>query len=531
VLAQLKSLTKETLIYGFSTVLGKFLNFILVPFYVNVLATSAEYGVSTSLYVYLGFLNVIYPLGLEAAYFRYASKGEEERRSDAEERKLFSTPFLFVLCIGALISAVLFVITPSLVEPIFYDGKTDISSMSGMLTTILRYGAVILLLDALSVLPFAALRLQHKAMRFATIRLVNIVLTLVLNFVFILQMDMGVAGIFLANLCASAAVFALLLPTIAQRFTFSVDRTILQKFLPFGITNVPAYLASMIVQVVDRPIVQMLLGLGVLGIYQANYRMGVAMMVLVGLFEYAWRPFFLRQAKTDDARARALFAKVLTYFLFATGFAFLFFSFYMPHIVSTPIFGRTLLRGDYLSGMHIIPIVLAAYVFQGMYTNFLAGIYIKERNKVLPFVTGAGAIVNVAVNFALIPSLGITGAALATLASYIVMAGYIYYESQKVYPVAYEWKRIGLLALVILGVFAFERIVLADMTHVSKTSYFLLQNALLIATLMILLVSGFFEKREINALKRLLRTGGKKETEMSLQDPVQRSKERTKVAD
>ncbi len=529
-LAQLKSLTKETLIYGFSTVLGRFLNFILVPFYVNVLATTEEYGIATSLYVYLGFLNVIYPLGLEAAYFRYASKGEQEHRGDAEERKLFSTPYLFILGVAAVLTAGIWFAAPALLNPIFSDVKTALEPMSSTLTTILRYGAGILLLDALTILPFASLRLQHKAKLFATIRLANIVITLVLNYIFILQMKMGVEGIFLANLVASGVVLILLLPTVAARFTPKIDTELLRKFLPFGITNVPAYLASMIVQVVDRPIVQAMLGLGVLGIYQANYRMGVAMMVLVGLFEYAWRPFFLRQAKTDDVRARQLFAKVLTYFLLATGFAFLFFSFYMPHIVSTPIFGRTLLRGDYLSGLHIIPIILGAYVFQGMYTNFLAGIYIKERNKILPLVTGAGALVNVAVNLALVPSLGITGAALATLAAYMVMAGYIYYESNKVYPVPYEWKRIAVLFIVIVAVFAIDRLIIAPL-DLSRAIYFTIENALLIMTVVLLFVVGFFEKREVDMIKGMFRLRAKNEMSMSPQDPVQRSKERNKVTD
>jgi O-antigen/teichoic acid export membrane protein len=202
----------------------------------------------------------------------------------------------------------------------------------------------------------------------------------------------------------------------------------------------------------------------------------------------------------------------------------------MTTLTSTPIFGRTLLREDYLGGLHIIPIILAAYVFQGMYTNFLAGIYIKDRNKVLPYITGAGAIVNVGANYLLIPLLNISGAAIATLLSYAVMALYIYYESNKVYPVPYEWKRIGLLAAVIASVFAFERIVLAD-AGLSRGMYFLAQNGLLACTAVILFVTGFFEQREITMMKSMLKIGGKKETEMSLQDPVQRSKERTKVAD
>ncbi|HET6513418.1 MAG TPA: lipopolysaccharide biosynthesis protein [Candidatus Kapabacteria bacterium] len=529
-LAQLKSLTKETLVYGFSTVLGKFLNFILVPFYVNVLSSTAEYGIMTSLYVYLGFLNVIVPLGLEAAYFRYASKGEQETRSQDEEQRLFSTPWLSVLIFGSIVATAIILLAPILIHPIFADGKTDIAPMAGTLTTIVRYGAVILLLDALAVIPFAALRLEHRAMKFALIRLFNIVMTLVLNFVFILTLDLGVEGIFLANLVASAGVLALLSPHILQKLNWKIDRDILRKFLPFGLTNVPAYLGSMVVQVINRPIVQAILGLSVLGIYQANYRMGVAMMVLVGLFEYAWRPFFLRQAKTDDARARLLFAKVLTYFMLMVGFAFLFFSFYMPHIVSTPIFGRTLLRRDYFAGLHIIPIILGAYAFQGMYTNFLAGIYIKDRNKVLPYITGAGAVVNVLANYALIPVLGMTGAALATLLAYAVMALYIYYESNKVYPVPYEWKRIALLVVVILAVFTFERLVVSQL-DLSRGMYFLAQNSLLALTVLILFVTKFFEKREVDMLKSMMRIGGKKEMTMSPQDPVQRTKERTKAAD
>jgi hypothetical protein len=116
------------------------------------------------------------------------------------------------------------------------------------------------------------------------------------------------------------------------------------------------------------------------------------------------------------------------------------------------------------------------------------------------------------------------------LLSYAVMALYIYYESNKVYPVPYEWKRIGLLAAVIATVFAFERIVLAD-AGLSRGIYFLAQNGLLVGTAVILFVTGFFEKKEIAMMKSMLKIGGKKETDMSLQDPVQKSKERTKAAD
>jgi O-antigen/teichoic acid export membrane protein len=147
-----------------------------------------------------------------------------------------------------------------LIRPLFYDPKIDLTPMEANLTTIVRYGAGILFFDNLSSLPFAVLRLEHQALRFAAIRLTGVLVTLALNFVFIVRWGLGVRGIFLANLLSSFIVLILLLPTILPRLTWRLDWDVLKKFLPFGLTNVPAYLSSMMVQVIDRPIVQAYLG-------------------------------------------------------------------------------------------------------------------------------------------------------------------------------------------------------------------------------------------------------------------------------
>lgn len=455
---QLKALSKETLIYGLSTIVGRFLNFLLVPFYVNVLRSTAEYGISTSLYTYLGFLNVIYPMGLEGAFFRYGARGEGTAPDMSRERKMFSAPFYFLFIVGTALTVVLLIAAPWAVKPVFFDSRVDISPMAPLLTSILRYGAWILFFDSLAVLPFAVLRLEHQAARFATIRLSGIVMTLILNFVFVMSFRLGVRGIFLSNLIASGLVFVMLLPTILPRLSWPVDFEPLKKLLPFGITNVPASLSAIMVQVIDRPIVQAFLGLGMLGVYQANYRMGFVMMVFVGLFEYAWRPFFMRQALRDDAQARLIFARVFTYFMAFSLIAFLGLSWILPYIVTLRISGHSLLKSTYWEGLPIIPVILLAYIFQGMYTNFIAGIYIKERNKVLPAITGAGALSNIVVNLLLIPKMGLMGAALATLISYVLMAVLIYVAAQKVYFVAYEWNRIAMFALVVLAAFAIDRL-------------------------------------------------------------------------
>ncbi len=498
---ELKALSRETLIYGTSTVVGRFLNFLLVPFYVNVLRSTAEYGMATSLYTYIGFLNVIYPLGLEAAFFRYGSRAEGILPDPEQERRMFSSPFLFIAIFSALLSVLIFFAAPALVKPVFFDPLIDISPMIPALTLILRLGAAILFFDALSMLPFAVLRLEHQAWRFAGIRITGILITLLLNFLFIVQMGKGVSGIFIANLIASALVFLLLIPTVLPRLRFHIDLSALKKLLSFGLTNVPAYLSSMMVQVIDRPIVQAFLGLSVLGVYQANYRMGFAMMVFVGLFEYAWRPFFMRQTLRDDAQARRLFARVFTYFMTLAFIGFLVLAWGLPVLVSTPIHGHRLLRSDYLTGLPIIPVVLLAYVFQGMYTNFIAGIYIKEKNKLLPLITALGAGVNIVSNLWLVPRIGIMGAALATLFATMIMAGGLFVVSQKAYPIPYEWPRVGLVAALVGGAYGFDRM-LSGAAHVSDIPLFATRVGLLVAVAGILFVAGFFTPGEREILRR-----------------------------
>ncbi len=502
---QIKALSKETLIYGASTVLGRFLNFLLVPFYVNVL-DPRMYGVSSLTYTYISFLTIIYTMGLEAAYFRYASRGEHVQRSIEEERKLFSGPFLSVLMFGGLLSVLLFLFAPVLAWPIFHDPTKDITPFLPDLVLILRLAAIILLFDSLNIIPFAALRIDRRALWFGSIRLTGVLITLALNFILILGFHQGVEGIFVANLVASAVMLIMLAPTIKRRFEFRIARPVMKQLLPFGLTNVPAYLSAMMVQVIDRPIVQAFLGLAILGVYQANYRMGIIMMVFVGLFEYAWRPFFLRESMTDDKRARQIFSRVFTYFMVIACIGFLFLAFFLPDVLAVrlPFIHHAIFQKKiYLTGLDIIPVVLGAYIFQGMYTNFIAGIYIKEHNKVLPFVTGLGAVVNVVSNVLLIPPLGIMGAALATLFAYMAMAGALYWQAQKVYHIAYDWRRVGLVAGLVLIAFLIEflyvRLYLFGLENI------LMKLALFFGVIVLLFLTGFFSKGELAALKSIVR--------------------------
>ncbi len=422
---KLKELSKDTAVYGISTMIGRFLGFLLFPIYTNVF-TPTEYGTFTSVYAYLAFLNVVYIYGMDAAFMKYTSVADSNQK-----KTTFSTPYYFVVGSTLLLSVIFYLFLLPISEginlPIEYSN-------------LLIYVIFILLFDTLALIPFSSLRLDKKPQKFAIIKITNIAINLSLNIILILVYEFGIEAIFISNLVASVFSFVALLPEILSKLELKIDLQVLKKMLKFGIPYLAAAFSSMIVQVIDVPIVEKLTNTATLGLYRANYKLGIFMMLFVQMFNFAWQPFFLENAK--ESNAKELFAKVFTLFLIFSAVIWAFLSLFVEDIVKIEIAGRTLLGADFIGGLSIVPIILLAYLFNGLYMNFTAGIYIEEKTKYFPLVTISGAVVNVAVNFTLIPTFGIMGAAWATLASYIVMAGGLFIVSQRFYKIDYEYSKI-----------------------------------------------------------------------------------------
>ncbi|NOS84964.1 MAG: oligosaccharide flippase family protein [Ignavibacteria bacterium] len=437
-LDKIKSLSKQTLIYGTSTIIGRFLNFILVPFYTNVFPPS-EYGVVAVVFAYIAFLNIVYSFGFEAGYFRFASANEV-----GDEKQNFTHPFLFITANSFVISGLILVFHSSIAALI---GVKDES--------IIIYSAFILFFDALALIPFAYLRLKNKARVFASIKLVNISVNVALNLILILVFKLGLEAVFISNLAASLVTLLFLLPNILKNISFTYHKQLFNELWKFSIPYLPAALASMVVQTLNIIILRYLVDVKTVGIYNANYKLGIFMMLIVSMFEYAWRPFFLNNAK--DPNAKVLFAKILTLFTGGASVVLIMLTFTIQDIIKIPLpFKGYIIGPGYWSGVVIVPIVLFAYMFLGIYTNLIAGIYIEKKTRYLPLITGLGAVLNIASAFLLIPVWGITGGAVSTLISYIAMAVYMYIVSQKFYPVKYETGKLALILLIditALGVF------------------------------------------------------------------------------
>jgi O-antigen/teichoic acid export membrane protein len=483
---QIKRLGSETAIYGISTILGRFINFLLVPFYTNVLAPG-DYGIVAYLYSLIAFVNVFYSYGMESAYFKYSSTLEI-----GTAKQNFSTPFISLFGTSVLFSIILAFLASPIARminiPIDYE-------------SILLYTVGILAFDAIAIIPFAALRMEHKAKHFAAIKFLNIVINVGMNLVLLLVFKMGVMGVFISGLAASMLTVVMLLPTTFRYLTKEFNLPLWKALLKFGLPYIPSGLAAMAIQVIDRPILRALTDDATVGIYQANYRLGIFMMLIVSMYDYAWRPFYFSTAK--EVNAKEIFARVLTYLILFMSAIFLVLTFFIGDIAKISIFGRHVIGQSYWGGLNIVPIVLLGYLFLGISTNLSAGIFIEKKTKYSPLVTGVGAVVNVVANFLLIPPFGMLGAAWATFIAYFIMTVTMYIVVQRIYPVSYEFNRLLKVAGSAAVVIALYYFVPVEKLYNSATLVFSWKIFLIVLFLLLMYMMKFFKAGEISAIKRL----------------------------
>lgn len=477
---KIKRLGTETAIYGISTIVGRFLNFLLVPFYTNVL-TPSEFGIVAYVFSLTAFMNVIYSYGMESAYFRYSAAKEI-----GTPEQNFSTPFISLFVTSSIFSFILVLTAYT---------AADIIALPADYAPIIHYASWILFFDTLAIIPFASLRMEHKAKFFAFLKFLNILINVGANVILLIVYRMGIEGIFLSNFLASATTLFLLIPTVQHHFSSNFSTELYRALLKFGLPYIPAGLATMMIQVVDRPILRMLTDDATVGVYQANYRLGIFMMLVVQMYDYAWRPFFLSNAQ--ESNAKEMFARILTYFVLFMSVIFLLLSFFLPDIVRISILGHHIIHPDYWSALGIVPIVLLGYMFLGISNNMVAGIYIEKKTYYLPLITFVGAVVNIAGNFLLIPHMGAYGAAWATFLSYFVMALMLYAMVQRVYPVQYEWKRLGKIAISCAIVYGLYFLIQMD------ELVLLWKMGLLIMFCLTMYFMNFLEKEELAILKKL----------------------------
>jgi O-antigen/teichoic acid export membrane protein len=448
----LKRLASQTAVYGVSSILGRFLNYLLVPLFTYTFAP-AEYGVVAEFYAYMGFLAVLLVFGLETGYFRFRSGGEHP------PAVVYGTVVRFlILANGAFLIAMLLLRQP-LADLLRHPDHPEY----------ILWTAAILALDSIGAAAFARLRAEERALRFAVIKLIEIGANIGLALFFILlcrrafETDpqsilgrlwdpaIGVGYVFLANLAASGLKLLLLSPELRGGLR-GFDGALFRRLIRYSLPMVIIGMAGIVNEMLDRAALKYLLpyddetNLAQLGIYSACYKLSILMTLFIQAFRYAGEPFFFAYAKEKDAGRT--YAVVLNWFVIFCVFIFLLVTLFLD------VF-QYFVGSAYREGLHVVPVLLLANLLLGIYVNLSIWYKLTDRTLMGSTVSIAGAVITVILLFTLVPRFGFEGAAWAHLACYGFMVVASYLLGRRFYPVPYDLARVGgylALGLVLYGV-------------------------------------------------------------------------------
>jgi len=436
----LKKLVGQTAVYGLSSILGRILGYLLVPLYTTVLAQAA-YGSVVELYSYIALSLIILTYGMETAFFRFAE-------STKKPKVVFSTGFISIVISSVVFLIFIFAFRNSIADVLRYTQKPEY----------ITYIALILFFDSINTIPFANLRLENRASRFVAIRLTGIFVNIGLNLFFILlipwlilnygdtafmqwmsswyRMDSKVDYIFISNVISSGLMTLLFIPQWIK-INFVFDKLLWKKMIIYALPLLVFGMAGAINEVIDRVLLKYLLpeniAMAQVGIYGAVYKISILMTIFIQAYRYAAEPFFFAHEKHKEAKE--MYANMMKYFVMITTVIFLGTMLYMDIIIH--FIGK-----NFRSGAPVIPILLLANLFLGIYYNLSVWYKLTNRTRYGAYISIFGALVTLSLNFYWIPRIGYTGSAWATFICYGSMMVISYFIGRKFYPIPYNIGRI-----------------------------------------------------------------------------------------
>ena len=424
----LKSLAKETAIYGVSSIVGRFLNYLLVPVYTIALpASSGGYGVVTNIYAWVALMLVLLTCGMETGFFRFANKGQDD------PMRVYSTTLLSV-SIGSVVFVVLGLL---FLEPI--AGWLEYGEHPWYIGMMM----IVVAMDAIQSIPFAYLRYKKRPIKFAALKLLVIFLNIALNlFYYVVLKGNDVGYAFLFNLVCTSVVMLCMIPEL-RGFTYVLDRELLKRMLRYSLPLVILGVAGILNQVADKIIFPFVYpdeaeATVQLGIYGAASKIAMIMAMFTQAFRFAYEPFVFGKSKEKDSRE--MYAQAMKFFIIFTLLAFLAVMFYLD--ILRHIIGR-----DYWDGLRVVPIVMAAEIFMGIYFNLSFWYKLIDETRWGAYFSLTGCTILILMNVFLIPKYGYIACAWAGFTGYGVAMLLSYFVGQKKYPIQYDLKAIGMYVL------------------------------------------------------------------------------------
>ena len=474
----IKKLFGEIAIYGLSSIIGRLLNYLLVPLYTYVFINPADYGVVSELYAWVAFLIVILTFGMETAFFKFI-------QNEGDQKNVFSTALSALLSLNSVFFLVVLLFYQDIASLLLYEDHGEYIVMLGAIVSI----------DAISALPLAKLRAEEKAKRFSIIQLSSIVVNIILNVIFLLfcfdynNPEQGVFYIFLANLIASLVKPIFLL----KSFTLirGIDRSLLKRMLVFSFPLAIAGFAGIINETLDRILLKQMLynpenpssldyAEAQVGIYSASYKLAMLIAILLQAYRYAAEPFFFSQMKNQDRNK--IYSQIMNVFIaFVCGI-------FLLVTLNIDIFKYFIQNETYWVGLQVVPILLMANIFLGIYYNQSIWFKLSGKTKFGAYIALFGASLTVLINILYIPKFGYMACAWATLIVYFTQMVISYILGQRHYPIPYNLKKFIFYISLALALFFLSPYIKVD----NFTVNLFIQNSLL---LMFVLTAVYIERR------------------------------------
>ena len=429
----MKSLAKDTAIYGLSSIIGKFLNYLLVPLYTYVLARTSDYGIVTNLYAWTALLLVLLTYGMETGFFRFAN------REDYDARTVYKTAYITLLISSALFTMLIVIFHQPVANVLGYPDHAEFVAM--MFVTVA--------VDAFASIPFAYLRNQKRPVLFAALKLLFVVLNIGFNILFLVVLGKNdVFYVFLSNLLATTIQTLCLLPfTMPKGGHF--DGVALKQMLRYSLPLLVLGVAGIMNQTLDRILFPYLYPFedadAQLGIYGACFKVAMVMMMFTQAFRYAYEPFVF--SKHKDRNSVEAYADAMKYYIIFSYLILLGVIFYLD------IF-RYIISSAYWEGLQIVPVVLWTYVFQGVYFNLSFWYKLTDETKWGAYFSLIGLVITLVLQIVGVPRIGYWASCGSSLVCYFVIMVLSYMIGQKKAPIPYDLKSIGLYTALTIGLLA-----------------------------------------------------------------------------
>lgn len=435
----MKRLAGDTAIYGVSSIVGKFLNWMLVPMYTRILATEGDFGIVTNMYAWSALLLVILTYGMETGFFRFINKKELTAPMQVYTTTLFSIAFTSVMFVILVFSAI-----------------HPISSSLGYASNpeFIKMMAGIIAIDAFCCIPFAFLRYQSKAIRFASIKLLNIFLNIVLVLFFLIAcpwlyehvpfvvdwfyvQDYQVGYIFLANVITSLVTLILLIPDMFPGFREKVSLSLLKQMLAYSFPILILGIAGIFNQTADKILFPFLfadkeLANSQLGIYGASFKIAVVLVMFTQAFRYAYEPYIFAKNKDNDSKKS--YSEAMKYFIIFSLLIFLGVMFYLNDIL------KYFVPPEYYPGLRVVPIVMLGELFFGIYFNLSFWYKLIDQTRWGAYFSTIGCTMTILIIVLFAPEYGYMACAWASFASNLLMMLLSYLIGQKKFPIQYDMR-------------------------------------------------------------------------------------------